>query len=90
MPSGYYIMAIGNVYTCDAAGFVSSIGHYGIPLYNCSLATYYLLELKYNWGESRIKDVEKWFHIVPWVTGVVMATVGLVTQSFGPLLSVCW
>ena len=90
MPSGYYIMAVGNVYTCDAAGFVASIGHYGIPLYNCALATYFLLELKYSWGESRIKAAEKWFHIVPWMTGVVMAIVGLVTQSFGPVAQVCW
>jgi len=65
MPKDYLIFAVGTVGTCDVSGFIATIGVYGTPLYNCTLTTYFLIQIKYNWNISRIKHVEKWFHIVP-------------------------
>ena len=65
MPKGSWLWAMGNMATCDAAAVIGSFGFIGSPLYNCSLATYYSLQLKYNWQDHRIKKIEKWFHIVP-------------------------
>eukprot|EP00551_Chaetoceros_affinis_P012661 CAMPEP_0203663660 /NCGR_PEP_ID=MMETSP0090-20130426/1220_1 /ASSEMBLY_ACC=CAM_ASM_001088 /TAXON_ID=426623 /ORGANISM="Chaetoceros affinis, Strain CCMP159" /LENGTH=411 /DNA_ID=CAMNT_0050526651 /DNA_START=137 /DNA_END=1369 /DNA_ORIENTATION=+ len=90
MPRDYFIMAAGNVSTCDASAFVSSIGMFATPLYNCSLVTYYLLQLKYRWSDQRIRDVEKYLHIVPWVVGLGVGVAGLATKAFGPLLTGCW
>ena len=63
MPKGSYLWAAGNLTTCDVCGFLGLIGWIGAPMYNCALATYYLLQLKYNWADQRMKAIEKWLHI---------------------------
>jgi hypothetical protein len=84
MPKGYFVLAIGNVAACDTQGFISWMCAFLNPLYNCSLATYYLVQLKYNWVNRRIKALEKWFHTVPWIVGLVFAIAGLAFKSYGP------
>ncbi len=89
MPAGYHMLAIGSVATCDAQGFITTLTGFGIPLYNCSLATYYLVQLEYNWVDRRIKALEKWLHIVPWVVGIVGAAIGLAFNTYGPIGFTC-
>ncbi len=84
MPRGTYLWAIGTLATCDAAAFISTIGFTGSPLYNCSLASFYALQLKYNWTDGRMKRAEKWFHIVPWSISVLLSILLLCTKSLGP------
>jgi hypothetical protein len=83
IPKGYQVFAVGNLATCDAQGFINRMCCFVTILYNCSLATYYLVQLKYNWINRRIKALEKWLHIVPWSVGLVMAVVGLALKSYG-------
>lgn len=90
MPRDYFIMAAGTVATCDASAFFTSIGMFVTPLYNCSLVTYYLLQLKHNWADQRIRNVEKWLHLGPWLIGLGVAFAGLATKAFGPVISACW
>ena len=89
MPKGTWIWAVGNIITCDIAAFLGGIGYIGSPLYNCSLATYYLLQLKYGWSERRMKAIEKWLHIVPWTVAVVGSVCILSTKMFGPFAGIC-
>ena len=89
MPKGSWIWAAGNITTCDIAGFVSVIGYIGSPLYNCSLATFYLLQLRYGWPERRMKAIEKWLHIVPCLVTLVVCIYFLATELFGPSLGIC-
>jgi len=89
MPKGSYLWAAGNMATCDAAAVIGYFGYLGSPLYNCSLATYYSLQLKYNWQDYRIKKIEKWFHIVPCSIALLLCTIGLCTKSFGPSSGTC-
>ncbi len=84
MPKGSYLWAVGNVASCDAAAFIGRIGYLGSPLYNCSLASYYSLQLKYNWTDHRMKQAEKWFHIVPWSVSILICIAALSTKSLGP------
>jgi hypothetical protein len=84
IPKGYQVLAIGSVATCDVQGFISWMCACVAALYNCSLATYYLVQLKYNWINRRIKALEKWLHIVPWSVGLVYAIAALAFKSYGP------
>jgi len=89
MPKGSRLWAVGNMATCDAVAFLGVFGFIGSPLYNCSLATYYSLQLKYNWQDHRIKRIEKWFHIVPCSVALLICTVALSTGSLGPWNGYC-
>ena len=83
MPKGSWLWAAGNMASCDAAGFITSLGYIGSPLYNCSLATYFSLKLKYNWQDHRIKRIQKWFHIMPCSIALLVSTTALCTRTLG-------
>jgi len=89
MPRGYMKYAVGTVGTCDAVGFLCVLTFLSTPFYNCSLATYFLVQLKYNWSDQRIKAIEKWFHIIPWSVGLAFSIPGLVMKAYGPASLVC-
>jgi hypothetical protein len=82
MPKGYHVLAVGSVATCDVQGFLTALCGTVTILYSCSLSTYYLVQLKYNWINRRIKALEKWLHIVPWSVGLVYAVAGLVLKVY--------
>ena len=89
MPRGYHIYAVGSVATCDIIGYIQVLTSLTTPLYNCSLATYFLVQLKYNWSDRSIQSFEKWLHIVPWSVGLSASIPGLVWKSYGPIGFVC-
>jgi hypothetical protein len=84
MPKGYHVLAVGSVATCDMVGFFVWMGGVVTLLYNCSLTTYYLVQLKCNWSDRRIRALEKWLHIVPWSVGLLYAIAALRFKMFGP------
>ena len=90
MPKGYHLYAMGNMSTCDMAAFLHQLGTNGTPLYNCSLITYYLLVIKYNWTDSKVRKIEKWFHIIPWTVCTIASFAGLALRVFGPFAFNCW
>ena len=89
MPKGSWLWAAGNMASCDAAAFIGTFGYIGSSLYNCSLATYYSLQLKYNWQDHRIKRIQKWFHIVPCSISLLLCTIALCTKTIGPYEGYC-
>jgi hypothetical protein len=89
MPKGYQVFAVGNVATCDAQGFIVYLCTFVTTLCNCSLATYFLVQLKYNWTNRRIKALEKWLHVVPWSVGLVNAIIPLIFKMYSPAAFVC-
>ena len=77
--------ASGNITTCDVAGFFNHAGNLIVPLYNASLATFYLLLLKYNWTDTQIRNkAEIYLHLVPLVVGWGIPVVCLVLGMYGP------
>ena len=89
-PKGYSLSSFGTLATCDTTGFFTTLALIGAALYNCSLTTYFLIQLKYNWTRSRIKDIEKWLHIVPWTVATITSVACLAAWTYGPFLGTCW
>ena len=81
--------ASGNQASCNAQGFLvqSSIAS---VLYNATLSTYYVLVIKYNWKNTRLAKIEKYFHIIPLSFGIVTATIALSLGLMNPADWDCW
>ena len=90
MPKGSWSWSAGNITTCDIAGFLGNTGWAASPFYNCTLATFYLLQLKYNLSDRRMKAAEKWLHIVPWSITLAIGIAMLSTKMYGPSGGICW
>lgn len=89
MPSGQNMFAVGNDATCNAMGFFTTLGWTLSPLYSCSLATFYLLQLKYSWVERRMRAIEKWLHIIPWIFSSFVPIMALFMDGLGPMGFLC-
>ena len=90
MPRGYHMYAFGTSATCEAAAFFHQLGVCGTPLYNCCLVTFYCLLLKHNWTKSRIANVEKYFHIIPWTVCLSVSIAAIPCKVYGPSAFSCW
>ena len=90
MPTGAYRWAAGNMVTCDIAAFIGLTGTMGSMIYNCSLATYYVLQLKYNLSDRRMRAIEKWLHIVPLSVALMFSITILSAKMLGPGIGHCW
>ena len=82
MPKGSHLFAAGSNATCSAGGFFSGIGAMATLLYSCSLATFYLLKLKYSWVNSKIKASEKWLLYLPGAASLIF---GITTAAMSRL-----
>ncbi|KAL7528349.1 hypothetical protein ACHAWF_002525, partial [Thalassiosira exigua] len=68
--------ARGNQATCDASGFLNTIGFFASLLYSCSVNFYYLFLIRYNKSEAYIRrKVEPWLHAVPASFALVVSVV---------------
>lgn len=91
MPTGSIWGAIGNDITCDLQGFFATIGFCGAVLYSLSLTIYFLLVVKFNMSEAKIKkNVEPFLHVVPIAYGVTFATFTYVTNNYNSIGTLCW
>ena len=64
--------ARGNQGTCDAKGFLTTVGAVSGVLYICSLNIYYLAKVKYNKGGQYISSkIEPFLHGVPIVIALI-------------------
>lgn len=88
-PESGALFATGNQATCDAQGFVVQFSTAGI-LYMCSLQMQYLLVIKYGWKDRRIRNIEKWFHLVPILFGTGTAVAALVLEQYNAANWDCW
>lgn len=83
MPEGEQVFAVGSSITCGIAGFFTFLASLMTPLYNCSLATFYLLKLKYSWNDRKIKAIEKWLLFLPCAVGLIFVISAAATNSLG-------
>ena len=60
MPKGEQLLAVRNNLSYSVAGFFNVMTATSTPLYNCSLAIFYILKLKFSWVNRKVKAVEKW------------------------------
>jgi len=81
---------IGNQQTCTAQAFFGQAGLATVA-YNCTLAFYYLLVVKYGMTEKEIaKRIEKWMHALPVVIWLSTGAAGIALEVFNPAFFDCW
>lgn len=73
---------LGNDISCSIGGFILVTVQFATILYNDSLALYYLLIIKFNCSERRLKFLEKWFfHSIPIVWGFIISILAAATHG---------
>jgi hypothetical protein len=89
VPRGTIAYSVGNQATCNFQGFLLQLA-IGAPLYNCSLALYYLLIIKYKWTNERLQKSERWVHvsIISFSVGSSVALLPL--KLYNHIVTVCW
>uniref|UniRef100_A0A7S4T168 G-protein coupled receptors family 1 profile domain-containing protein n=1 Tax=Ditylum brightwellii TaxID=49249 RepID=A0A7S4T168_9STRA len=80
---------IGNKTSCMINGVIAWAFVFVSMSYNGSLAFYYLLFIKFNWSQQKLKKVEKWLHFYPFVNGLISIIVDMV-QSSGTTIVLPW
>lgn len=88
-PVGSVPLATGNQVSCDFQGFLLQLA-IGAPLYNCSLALYYLLVIKYNWSNEMLRRIEIWTHVTILSFSIGTSIALLPLQQYNPIGTVCW
>jgi hypothetical protein len=74
--------ASGNHGTCAASGFLTQF-IVSSPLYNATLAFYYLLMVRYNWKERDLVKIEPIIHGIPLCFGLGTAIAAAVLDVYG-------
>ena len=69
--------AMGNQLTCEVQGFVAQVTGSGSGLYNLSLALCYLLMVRYEYSDERLRMLESYFLYLPIISSLVVAIIGL-------------
>jgi hypothetical protein len=89
VPIGSGPLAKGNIASCNFQGFLLQLA-VGAPLYNCSLALYYLLVIRFNWTNDQLVKIERYVHsfILAFMVGTSIA--GLPMTMYNRVGSVCW
>ena len=81
--------ASGNDATCSLSGFFTQFA-VAIPLYNGTLCWFYLLTIYYNWSNTKIRKVEKWFHIIPLGFACFTSITAVSLNLYGNVEWLCW
>ena len=73
--SSGFAFAAGNRISCNFQGFLLQLA-VGAPLYNSSLALFYLLMIKMRWSNLQLAKIERWVHIFiltfTWGTSILL------------------
>mmetsp|Transcript_30052 Transcript_30052/g.56776 ORF Transcript_30052/g.56776 Transcript_30052/m.56776 type:complete len:416 (+) Transcript_30052:88-1335(+) len=80
--------AMGTDLSCNIAGFFIQ-SQVVSPLFNSTLATYYLLVVYYGWTDRRIKKVEWLFYTIPISFAIITATFTVAANLSGPVEWTC-
>jgi len=83
------LYAAGTTGTCTAQGFFIQLS-LGAPLYNLSLAVYYLLVIKHGWSDVKLAKLERFVHPVVAVTAFGIAIAGLPLKLYNNSNVWCW
>lgn len=84
------LWAVGNEKTCKMQGFVFQFTGMMGALYNFGLSWYYLMVIKYNWRDGRLRKWEPLLHTIPWSWGLGSALAGLFLDAYHPAGLWCW
>mmetsp|Transcript_13580 Transcript_13580/g.30931 ORF Transcript_13580/g.30931 Transcript_13580/m.30931 type:complete len:328 (+) Transcript_13580:70-1053(+) len=84
-------LARGTTQTCTAQGFFNELGNLATPLYNMSLCAYYVLVIREQWTEDKIRSkAEPIMHLVPISLALTIAVLGLPFTLYNNSGWLCW
>jgi hypothetical protein len=78
-----------NGISCSFAGFFNQFA-VATPLYNCTLAVFYLLVVNYGWKDSRIGKIEWLFHAIPVGYALITSIFAVAADLYGHVEWTCW
>lgn len=81
--------AVGTTATCTAQGFFLQFAIMA-PLYNAALSLYYLLMIRYNWTEERLRKLRLPVHGTILLFGLGTSIAGLFLTLYNPATLWCW
>jgi len=81
--------AIGTMGTCEAQGFVLLASQLGTLLWDACLSTVFLLMVRYNWTESKLRRLERFMHIVIWPLALLLPIHPLRHHMFNSNFEMC-
>jgi hypothetical protein len=84
-----FAFASGNIASCNFQGFLLQFA-IGAPLYNSSLALFYLMIIKYNWTNKKLGCIEKAVHAFILIFAVGTSIVLLPLKQYNHVGAVCW
>lgn len=82
--------AAGSIATCEAQGFLLQFSILGFMGWDVALSTTYLLMVRYNMHGDRLRNLEKYHHIVIWPIALALCIYPLVMDMFNLNHGVCW
>ena len=74
VPQGLVYVSSGNQGTCKAQGFLILFSASCAGLYNMTLALTYLLQVRYEWSEEKLRSYHPFFVFIPIFFSLVLAT----------------
>lgn len=84
-----YFGNLGNATACELQGFLIHSFTIAVPIYNASLCIFYLLYVRHDWDEQRLRKIEPLMHgfaLYPMITAILIWNNGL----FNPGVTFCW
>jgi hypothetical protein len=89
-PSEYVAFSMGNEKTCNFQGFLIQMSS-ALPIYSAMITIYFLLTIRYNFSEEKIKkNFELAFHAIPFTFGLVTSSSALYFEMFNEADLWCW
>ncbi|CAB9506996.1 expressed unknown protein [Seminavis robusta] len=81
---------VGTIGTCTAQGFFLQLGLVASLSFNLTLATFYLLIVKYSYRNCHLQKLERWIYPGCGILALVTAVVPLPLQGYNNALEACW
>ncbi len=75
--------------SCSFAGFFNQFA-VATPLYNSTLAIYYLLIVNYGWSDRRIEKLEWILHLIPVGYALITSIFAVAADLYGHVEWTCW
>jgi hypothetical protein len=81
--------SIGTDLTCDIEGFLMAHSGSSVLMYNMAMAFYFLLVVKFNYTDSKMKRLEPYFHFICIVYPLIGAILAVVFDAIHPKGLLC-
>jgi hypothetical protein len=86
----YIRFNVGNQATCTLQGFIIQLGYVASPLFNVTLALFFLLRIRYRWTDSRLKRMEPWIQGCIWAFALACAIYPIPLGMYNNAWEICW